>query len=333
MRGTWFLAAAAAVLLAVAAGALSLLRQRARPAAAAHPASRPSAPAAFHGSEINLTGKIRAQQVIAIAAPMQGTVEALLVEPGQPVYEGQLLGKIKNATLESAQQDAQAALERAQARLSRAETEMIGARLDASRARADAARVQTEYDRAEREYLRQQTLLNAGATPRLVYQKYAAEYESLKTQRDSATELARAAESRLAELVKSVDAGRKALDDRTQALDEAQQNAASAEIQSPVSGVLVGRSRQQGDEVTPDVADLFQIAVNVSALEAVVEPEPAALARVHVGQPAVLTVAEAPDAIQGKVKEVQGTQVVVEFTSPSPAVRPGMTAQVRIPLN
>jgi hypothetical protein len=34
--------------------------------------------------------------------------------------------------------------------------------------------------------------------------------------------------------------------------------------------------------------------------------------------------------MQGKVKALQGGLAVVEFTSPNPAVRPGMTAQVRI---
>jgi len=32
----------------------------------------------------------------------------------------------------------------------------------------------------------------------------------------------------------------------------------------------------------------------------------------------------------GAVKAIQGAQVIVAFTSPSPAVKPGMLAQVRI---
>jgi hypothetical protein len=32
----------------------------------------------------------------------------------------------------------------------------------------------------------------------------------------------------------------------------------------------------------------------------------------------------------GAVKAIQGEQVIVAFTNPNPAVKPGMTAQVRI---
>jgi hypothetical protein len=72
--------------------------------------------------------------------------------------------------------------------------------------------------------------------------------------------------------------------------------------------------------------------VNLSAPEAVVEPAPPALARIRPGQEALIQIAELPGVIPGKVKEVRGTQVIVEFTSPNPALRPGTTAQVRIRL-
>jgi hypothetical protein len=35
----------------------------------------------------------------------------------------------------------------------------------------------------------------------------------------------------------------------------------------------------------------------------------------------------------GTIKSIQGDQLLVEFTSPNPAVKPGMTAQVRIKTN
>jgi hypothetical protein len=38
----------------------------------------------------------------------------------------------------------------------------------------------------------------------------------------------------------------------------------------------------------------------------------------------------ANEPIPASVREVKGTQVLVEFTSPSPAIRPGLTAQVTI---
>ena len=40
--------------------------------------------------------------------------------------------------------------------------------------------------------------------------------------------------------------------------------------------------------------------------------------------------AYAQASIAGTVKEVEGSQATVTFTSPNPVVKPGMTAQVRI---
>lgn len=328
MRGRWLLISGIAVLAAVAVGALLLFRRAAPP-----PRHAPApAPATFVGPEISLPGKIRAQSIVAVAVPVEGTVESLLVEEGQQVYEGQLLGRVQNTGLEGAEQEAATDAEHAQARLSQLQNELIVARLEASRARADAARAQDDSDRAERAYLRQQMLHREGATPRLVFEKSAAEFQSAKTDRDTRAELARVAEDRLSNLVKSLDAARKALDEKNETLDSAREETASAEIHSPVDGLVVAVTKQPGDEVTTEVQDLFQIAVNLSALEAVLEPAPPALARIRPGQEALIQIAEFPDAIPGRVKQIQGNQVIVEFTSPNPAIRPGTTAQVLIKL-
>ncbi|MEK7753797.1 MAG: hypothetical protein AAB654_17885, partial [Acidobacteriota bacterium] len=67
------------------------------------------------------------------------------------------------------------------------------------------------------------------------------------------------------------------------------------------------------------------------SLEVVVEPDPPALARIRAGQPATVHLSEmANQPIPASVREVKGTQVLVEFTSPDPAIRPGLTAQVTI---
>ena len=328
MRGRWLPISGIAVLAAVAVGALLLLR---RPAPASRAALAP-APATVVGPEVSLPGRIRAQSIVAVAVPVEGAIESLLVEAGQPVYEGQLLGRVRNTGLEGAQQEAVADAERAQERYSQLQNELIVARLEASRARADAARAQGEQDRAERAYQRQQMLHREGATPRLVFEKSAAEFQSAKTDRDTRAELARVADDRLSNLVKSLDAARKTLEEKNQTLDAAREDAAAAEIHSPVDGFLVAVTKQPGDEVTTEVRDLFQIAVNLSALEAVLEPAQSALARIRPGQEALIQIVELPDVIPGRVKQIQGAQVIVEFTSPNPAVRPGATAQVRIKL-
>ena len=116
-------------------------------------------------------------------------------------------------------------------------------------------------------------------------------------------------------------------------MEQARQDLSAGEVHSPVDGLVMSRRADVGQEVTREVKDLFVIAVNLAALQVVLEPEPPVLARIRPGQDALVQLAEIPgQGIPGKVKEVKGTQVIVEFTSPSPDVRPGLIAQVLIKL-
>lgn len=326
MRGKHILAAGVLALAAIAAAALLALRRGAL--SPSTPAAAVQAPPA----EIVVPARIRAQHIVAVPAPVEGVIDTLLVEVGEQVYEGQVLGRIRNTALESAQQAAAAELERAQTRLSELESQMIVLRADLARARSDASRAQADADRAERAYQRQQMLFKEGATPRLVYEKAGRDYEVAKGERDTSAQLARGAEDRLEVARSSADAERRTVEDGTAALDHARESAAAAEIHSPVTGVLVGRTRQAGEEVTPEVSDLFQIATDLAALEAVLEPPARELARIRAGQETVLVVADAPDAVAARVSEVRGNQVLIRFTSPGPAFRPGISAQARIKL-
>lgn len=332
MRGKWLLAAGAVILLAMAAGALTLLRRSARPAARPPAIAQPE-PAVPAGAEVSLPARIRARQVIPVAVPVDGTIEFMRAEPGHEVYEGELLARIKNAGLEAAQQLAQAQLERAQARVDSLNSAHIAARLEASRARADASRAQSELERAEKAFLRQRMLYGEGATPRLVFEKTQKEYELIRALSESLEELARQTEQRVDSLLKELDNARRLLEEKNREMEDAVQSLAAAEVYSPVDGIVVARTKQAGDQVTQDVKDLFQIATELTSLEAVAEPEPPVLKRIQAGQEAMVVVAELAGAgIPGQVREIKGSDVIVEFLSPDPAVRPGISAQVRIRL-
>jgi multidrug resistance efflux pump len=315
---------ASAVLVICAGGVAFFLQRHQSPALQQQASSRP-APV-----EVVLPATIRAQAVIPVGVPLEGTLESVEVDAGQQVYEGQLLARINNASLDEDQRTATADLASAQARLDDLESQIIRARATASQARAEEARSQAEAERAERNYLRQQMLHREGATPRLVYEKSQKVYEEAGKRRDSASALARSAEERLTTLAADIDVQKHAVDAKNQVLEQAKEAAAAAEIHSPVDGFVVGRNGQIGDAVTPSVQDLFRIAVNLSALEAVIRADQRSLKRLRVGQEAVVAPAGVPDAIVGHVTAVNSADAVVRFTSPTPAVRPGMTAQVRV---
>ncbi len=329
VRGKWLLVAGTLILLAVAAGALSWWRRTShKPAAPA-----PAAPAVFAGAEVTLVGKIRARHVVLVGVPVDGTIEFLGPEPGQEVYEGELLARVKNQGLEATHQLAQAQMERAQTRVESLNSALIAARLEASRARSEASRAQGDFERTEKAYRRQQILHQEGAARRLEFEKAQKEFQLAEAHYLSLAELARQAEQRTDSLGKELDNARRLLEDKQRELEEAGQDLAGAEIHSPVDGMVVERSRQVGEEVTRSLKDLFQIAVDLSLLEAVVEPEPPVLARLRPGLESVLVLAELPgEGLPGQVRQVTPAETVIEFTAPSPAVRPGLTAQVRIKL-
>ncbi|HMF74345.1 MAG TPA: efflux RND transporter periplasmic adaptor subunit [Bryobacteraceae bacterium] len=326
----WLVASAAIILAAIGAGALTVLwREHAKPAQKA--AVAPVAPAI--GSDVSLEGKIQALRVVEVPAPVEGTVDVFHVDIGQEIFEGQLLAQINSNSLTGAEEHATQLADRARDRLNDLEASIIAGRLEASRARAVASRLKSEYDRSEKFYQRQRMLLGAGATPRLVFEKAEKEYLTNQAESASAEALAQQVESRVDSLLKEQDAAKKTLEERTHELEAAKADLAASEVHSPVDGVVVGRRGNAGDDVDRSMKDLFRIATDLSQLAVVVEPPAPVLARIHPGQTAVVTVSEAQnEPLAAEVKKVENGQVTVEFVSPDPAVKPGLTAQVRIKL-
>lgn len=285
-------------------------------------------------AEVLLSGAIRARHVVPVPAPVEGILERYMVEPGQEVFEGQLLARIHNEGLEAEQQAARADLERVEGRVRALESALIAARLEASRARAEAERVRDEYDKARRAFERQQFLFQEGAVAKVVFERAKKEFEAASQQFEATEGMARLAEDRVDSLTKELDAARQRLDEAREAFEAAQRKLQATEVHSPVHGILLARNRQVGDPVGPHVPDLLQIAVDLSVLEVVVEPEPPVLERLSVGQPVMVEVADGPpEALAGRIIAVEKDgRVIVEFANPSSAVKPGMSAQVRIAL-
>jgi len=271
--------------------------------------------------------------VVNVGVPLTGKIQAFHAELGDEVYEGQLLAQIKSGGLEDAQETGTADLERAKSRVNEIESAIAAGRLEASRAGADATRARAEFDRAQRYYQRQKMLLDEGATPRLTFEKAQREFQALETESKNLDQLAKQSEERVDSLQRDLDAAQKLFRDKEDHLEGVKASLAAGEISSPVSGIIVARRGELGDQVNPTVTDLFQIATDLSVMEAVAEPAPNDLARIKPGQEAYVALAESPnELLPGVVKKVDEGKVTIEFKNPSPAIKPGLTAQVRIKL-
>lgn len=300
---------------------------------------RPSAPPPKQASSGNpqaaaadlvLQGQIEASELVDVPVLTEGQISAVHVEAGTEVYEGQLLAEIQSASLSTALQSAEQQVEQLQERIHNLEAAMAAAKLEASRASADAARVKGELERARRNYDRQKMLLDAGATPRQVFEKAEKEFRTLQSDEGTLADVSKSADARIGTLQNELDAARKRLEDKVLDMETAKARVDAGQILAPASGVIAARKANPGDEVHPGMTDLFRIATDLSALKVTVPLPATQIERVRPGQPALITIADVPEPLNGAVSSVAEGKAVVEFTNPSPLVKPGQTAQVRI---
>jgi membrane fusion protein (multidrug efflux system) len=319
-------ATAVAIAVCAAAAGYALFRQKAGTAPTPSQVAQQNAPP----PEISLSGRIDAPNTVDVPAPVEGKILAFHADVGADVYEGQLLAEIRSESLETAQLQTAAELERAQSRVRDLESAIAAARLEASRASADAMRVRSELDRASRAYERQRLLIAEGATPRQVFEKAEKDYEALVGQAKDLETVARGADERVSSLSRELDGARVFLEDKLADAEAAKTRVEAGQVLAPASGTISARRGQEGGEVHPSMPDLFRIATDTSHLQVILEPDPAQLQRIQPGQDAAITIADVPEVLGGKVVSMQEGKVLVEFANPSPLVKPGHTAQVRI---
>jgi multidrug efflux pump subunit AcrA (membrane-fusion protein) len=331
IRGKWALFGGIAILAAVAAGALTVWKRQPPPQPPPAPAA--TAPAAPSGAEISLPGTIEAREVVGVQAPSDGTIAEYLVIVGEEVFEGQLIARISNLQLQGEQEKAKEAADKAQERLNALESQMLAARLDASRGQAEMARVQDDYSRSERLARRQEMLHSQGATPRLTFEKAQSEFAAIKAEFQSAAARAKSAEARVASLTKDIEAAKKNLEDKNSDLEAADTTLQATQMHAPVDGVILERKGEAGAEVKMGEDGVFRIGTDLGQLQVVVEPEPPILAKLQPGMPAAVILAEfANEQLNAEISRIEDGKVYVMFGSPDPAIKPGLTAQIRIKL-
>lgn len=315
------------VLAAVAAlSALAWRRFRSGPAAPpAHIDQKPTPPAS---STALFTGRIQPQKMVSISAPAAGTIARVLVEAGQDVYAGELLAQLNNGKLAPVEDAARQDAAKADSRVTDLRAELESAQMEASKDSAAAVAAHAAMTSAEKEFVRQQALDRAGATPHLAFLKAQSDYQTALAGSENLDALAQRDREHLERVSRELAAARSRLEERSS--DFASIDTVS-EIRSPVDGVVIAQEGKAGDAVNPAQSTLFQIAVNLSLLDVAVTADSKTLDGIQAGAPATVRIAEAGDVeIPAAVREVSGTGLLVGFESPSAAIRPGMTALVRV---
>lgn len=320
------LIAGGAGLLAVTAIGLGIVvNYRRKPV----PAKPPSVVSTMvEGPEINLSGRLQAQKTEQVDAPIGGVLDQWFVDEGQEVYEDQLVGRIRNAELDNAVLQAQSALDRAEIRVSQLDAQTVNARLEVSRTTAEQMRARNELDRLEKVYQRYKNLMDAGAIARLTFEKTEADYLAAKAEVEKREVSAKDAQDKLAAIQRDSEEAKRAVTAQTAVIAKAKDAVAEGDLHSPADGVVLARNVHQGDQVEESAKGLLTVATELTKLAVSITPGATVLARIHAGEHAFVHLDDGE--FPGVVKEVRGTEVIVEFSSEKPVTKLGGAAQVRI---
>jgi multidrug resistance efflux pump len=332
MRRKWIAVSVAVALACLAVGGVALWLRHRAPAAPVRAAGAVSLPAGT--GIVTLTGTIRAQHVVTFGPTTKGNIEAFMAEVGDQVGEGQVVARVGALNLEADRENAENDLRKAQDGVTQAESAVKDARLEESRAAAQMDRARSLLQQANDLYGKQKIRIEAGAIPRLDFEKSDTERQTAQQTFDVMEKAWRAASDNIQALQELVDRAKIPLDQAGQKLQDLQTQLEATDVRAPVEGWVVARQGQVGQPADSAGDQMFQIATDLAALEVVLDPKPETLKRIYPGMPALVLIPEVTDAaMNGDVKAIDGKEVIVEFISSMPSVLPGMKADARLKLN
>ncbi len=251
--------------------------------------------------EVRATGAVNAVSMVSVGAEISGRVAAVEVDFNQQVSVGQVLARFDVQALE-AQRAQSAAL--------------------ALSSRAQVAQAASDLAQAQQNKARSDALFSAKAQSDIEHEQ--------------ATTALAVARARLA-------ASQATLAAQGAVATVARTNLEHAVIRSPIDGVIITRNIDPGQTVASIMTTpvLFTIAADLRKMEVLAAIDEADIAEVEVGQAAEFTVtAWQGRSFAGRVTEVRNAArtvqdvvtygAIVEVDNPDLALRPGMTASVRV---
>ena len=251
--------------------------------------------------EVRATGHVEAVSTVSVGAEISGRIATVEADYNDRVKAGQVLARFDRTAL---------AAQRAQS-----EATVAAARAAVAQARFDLEQARRNRTRAEGLFARQ-------ALP-------AADHDNAVTAASLAEARLHAVEAQLAAQEAAGALARTNLDHAT--------------IRAPIDGVVITRNIDPGQTVASMLATpvLFTVAADLRKMRVVAAVDEADIGEVRTAQGATFTVNAWPErAFEGVVTEVRNSPAivqdvvtygtVVEVANPDLALKPGMTASVRI---
>jgi RND family efflux transporter MFP subunit len=373
---------AGVTLLTLAGGLLWLTLARSAPPTVRTATARAAGQSADGSSVLDASGYVTARRQATVSAKVTGKVTEVLIEEGMRVEEGAVLARLDDteAKAQLALARAQLAAARSQvaeirAQLEQAERDqerqrelferrspLATARAQLAAAQAQLAEVRAQIEHADREYERQRELFERQLVAQQALDVARAQRDALRARLAAGTEQVRVAQEAVAvaevntaQALEAAQAQRDTLRAKLAAAGEAirvaQEGVAVAEVQvantvirAPFSGMVVAKSAQPGEMISPISAGGgftrtgIGTIVDMDSLEIQVDVNEAFINRVKPGQPVEATLNAYPDSrIPAEVIAIIPTadrskatvKVRIALKQRDPRIVPEMGARVR----
>ncbi|MBV7276988.1 efflux RND transporter periplasmic adaptor subunit [Clostridium sp. PL3] len=284
-------------------------------------------------NEYMMAGKIEANENIDITSKITAKVEAINVEVGSNVKEGDVIIKLDSKDLNAQVAEAQAGVETANANLAKIQN---GARPEEiTKAQAAASSAKATYDNAKENYDRNVQLFNKGAISQSQLEQY-------KTELANAEGSYKSYEADLEMLIngetqETIKVAQSQVEQAQAALNLAKVQLNNGIIVSPISGVVSSKNVSSG-ELAEAGSSLVTI-VNSDALYINAYLPESLMNRVKIGQEVAIKVSNVSNKVfNGKIlvinpvidSENKNELVKIKFETQDPLLKPGMFAEIAL---
>lgn len=280
-------------------------------------------------NSVTATGTIEAVTTVTVGTQVSGIVNHLYVDYNSVVKKGQVIAELDKTNLLSQLYSTKAALASAKANVASAQDNVLKAQADLRSAEANIG-----YQRAN--FNRYTTLYKKGLIS-------ATEYENARLTYQQAEASVAAYRQQVAQARSQVVTARQQVAQSQEQVNQAQTNLGYATITSPIDGVVISKSVEEGQTVAASFStpELFTIAKDLTNMRVIANVDEADIGDVKVGERVAFTVDAYPDdTFHGKVTQVRQKatttnnvvtyEVVISANNADLKLKPGLTASVTI---
>lgn len=292
---------------------------------------------------VNATGTLQAVRTVQVGSQISGQISALHADYNSVVKQGELLAEIDPRTFKSQVLTEQSGLASANARLQSAQADLANQEANLTQVQANLKVSQVANDNAVLLYDRAKQLMARGLVPQNDLDVAKSNADSASAKVDQAKAAITQAQAQIRSKQAAVEQAKQEIVAANAQLERAQINLDLTKIYSPVDGVVISRSVDNGQTVAASLSapTLFLIANNLAQMQVKANIDEADIGKITDDVQVGFTVDAYPsDYFTGAISEVrlepQTVQnvvtysVIIDVENPQLKLKPGMTANLSI---